>query len=333
MKRFQQNQNNFFICEECGLTSISKHGIINHIVRKHKAKEYFDKYIRENEEGLCKICNKETVFNNIAGGYKTCCKGECEKKWNQIRTEEEVFKKFGVKNVFQSKKIKNKIKKIKKQKYNDEYYTNRKKSKETTFKNYGCEWGLSNKKIREKGNEIMINLYGEHPLKNKKIKTKKQETSLKKYGTVSPNSSNVVKTHKINSCLKKYDVENPMQNKEIFEKQQKSGLKAKNFKNTNIYYRGSYELDFLEKFYDKYPDIQNGSAIKYKYENKNKIYFPDFYIPSLNLIIECKSKYYYNRFEKQNKKKEKYTKALGYTYLIIIDKDYTKIKKYENIKM
>jgi hypothetical protein len=128
------------------------------------------------------------------------------------------------------------------------------------------------------------------------------------------------------TCLNKYGVENPQQTKEIREKSQKTRFEIHNFKNTHIHYRGSYELDFLEKYYDKYPDIQNGPTIRYKYGNKNKIYFPDFFIPSLNLIIECKNSYLMKIAKKEIKLKEKATIANGFNYEIIIDKNYSNLK-------
>lgn len=99
-------------------------------------------------------------------------------------------------------------------------------------------------------------------------------------------------------------------------------------KNTNIWYQGSYELDFLEKYYDKYPDIQKGPSIKYEFNNKIKIYHPDFYIPSLNLIIEIKSSFWYKVHNLSIIEKEKATVANGFNYIIIINKDYSIFDNY-----
>ena len=41
--------------------------------------------------------------------------------------------------------------------------------------------------------------------------------------------------------------------------------------------------------------IENGPTIKYSIFGKNKIYFPDFYIPKYNQIIEIKGYWTYNR--------------------------------------
>ena len=114
----------------------------------------------------------------------------------------------------------------------------------------------------------------------------------------------------------------------MFKKIQKKAFKVEKYKNTKIYYRESFELDFLNNYYLLYPDIQNGPTIKYVYDNKNKVYFPDFYIPSLNLIIECKNSYLLSRDKECIKAKEYATINYGFNYSIIIDKNYNDFRNY-----
>lgn len=323
MRELRTNKDNLFICEECGLVS-SRRGLMNHISRMHSSQMYYDKWLKEVGEGICKICKEETRYLAISSGYSNCCSKKCSKKYNTIRTKEEIIKKYGVENVFQSIEIKDKIKKIKKDKYGNEYFLNLEKAKQTSLKKHGYEWGLSNKNIRIKSQLTMKKLYGEQPLRHIKIKEKKTQTSLKKYSVESPNQSTLVKANKKKSCLEKFGVENPMQDKDIFLKQQKSGFESKKYK--ELYYRGSYELDFLEKYYDKI-DIKQGLTIPYLFEGKNKVYHSDFFIPSLNLIIEIKSLYYYNRFKYQNIAKQSATENKEYKYIKILDKDYTEFNK------
>lgn len=62
---------------------------------------------------------------------------------------------------------------------------------------------------------------------------------------------------------------------------------------TEIPYTGSYELEFLE-FLDKFLDWDSRDimecpfSIDYEHDGVKRFYIPDFYIPSLNLIIEIK---------------------------------------------
>jgi hypothetical protein len=164
-------------------------------------------------------------------------------------------------------------------------------------------------------------------LNNDNIMLNIKQSNLKKYGVENVFQREDIKKKSKQTNLKKYGVENISQLDRIKiiknEKCCKTAFKFKNFKNTNLYYQGLYELDFLEKYYDKYPDIQRAPTIRYTFNNKNRIYFPDFYIPSLNLIVECKNSYLADRDKEKIKAKEISTKNSGYKYSIIINKNYS----------
>lgn len=98
----------------------------------------------------------------------------------------------------------------------------------------------------------------------------------------------------------------------------------KKFRDTDLWYQGTYELDFLNKYYDKFSDLQRGPSIHYLYEGKNKVYHPDFYIPSLNLVVEIKSSWILNKDVEIDEKK-KATIARGFRYILILDKNYSSI--------
>jgi hypothetical protein len=120
-------------------------------------------------------------------------------------------------------------------------------------------------------------------------------------------------------------VKNVSQISEFFEKSQKKQLKLQKFKNTDILYQGSYELDFLEKYFVKYPDIKRGPTIKYMFDGEFHYYHSDFFIPSLNLVIEIKNNNLFNKDFNKIKQKEIFTIKEGYNYIIIIDKNYTNL--------
>jgi len=107
----------------------------------------------------------------------------------------------------------------------------------------------------------------------------------------------------------------------------KSSLKIKHYKNTDIFYQGSYEKDFLDNYYDKL-NIQNGFSIYYEFENTNKIYHPDFYLPDLNLIVEIKGSNWHAMLLEKNRAKQKKCIKNGYNFLFIIDKDYSEFKTF-----
>jgi len=201
--------------------------------------------------------------------------------------------------------------------------------KETTYRNFKsgykqtCCKKCENKYKHNKSKEACLKKYGvEYPLQNKNINNKQKQTMNNNWGVNNPGQSSILNIKKKNTFIKKYNCENPLQIKQIFEKTQKSSYKLKKFRDTSIYYRGTYELDFLEKFYNIYPDIQNGPTIKYIFRGIKKIYYPDFYIPSLNLIIECKNSYLIKKDIEKIKAKENAVLLNGFDYYIIIDKNY-----------
>lgn len=96
------------------------------------------------------------------------------------------------------------------------------------------------------------------------------------------------------------------------------------FKDTDIYYQGSYEKDFLElcEKLNIINYIKRGFSIKYKLNNNELIYFPDFFIEKLNIIVEIKSLYWYKIHEEKNKCKHQTCIDLGYNYILIMNKKY-----------
>lgn len=58
--------------ETKSIRSLSKHIRDNH--KEISVKEYYDRYLKKDNEGCCVICGKETSFINLGEGYKpTCC--------------------------------------------------------------------------------------------------------------------------------------------------------------------------------------------------------------------------------------------------------------------
>jgi hypothetical protein len=177
-------------------------------------------------------------------------------------------------------------------------------------------------------NDYSKRMVSNNPMKLESSKQNQKETNLKRYGVEYNFQIPAVKIKSKEkfkeTCLKLYGVESPLQNREIFEKKCKTSKLIKQYKDTKLWYQGSYELDFLEKYYHKFPDMERGPSIKYE----NGIYFSDFYIPSLNLVVEIKGSYYFKIHNKTIKLKKDATLNKGYNYIMIIDKNY---EDFENI--
>ena len=344
-----------FNCKICNEEFKAYNVLTRHIRKYHNEKEYYDKFLIKKDEGICKICKNKTIFITISMGYKNCCSKKCSKKYTQQQTKYGNLRKYGVENSFQRKDVKEKIKITNNKKYGVNMPLQNKEIKQRAYdkmtKLYGAKTTFESLILTQKSKNTLkektgydhnfndpisinkrktnwIKKYGcDNPLGNKKIREKRKKTMKKRYGSEHALKNLDCQKKFRNTCISKYGVEYPQQNKEIFNKQQKSGFNSKNFNNTNICYRGSYELDFLEKYYDNYNDIINAKSIKYKYLDKCKIYYPDFYIPRINLIIECKNSYLAKRDKEIIELKKKATIANGFNYILIIDKDYNEFNK------
>ena len=331
MKKFRK-ENEKLVCEECHKLFKKVDGLSRHISNCHNKKHYYDKWLKEDNEGLCKICGKEAIFVNLNGYKKCCCKKhidlyayQCRKKYSLIN--------FGVENPFQRKDCKEKIKQTNIIKLGVEYPSQspiiRKKIIEICLQNWGVENVFQNETIKEKCKQTCLKNYSvEYPSQSKEIQEKQKSTCLKNFGVEYSFQSEEVKEKSKQTCLEHFDVEYNMQNPIIFVKAQKSRFKSKNFRDTNIYYRGTYEEDFVEKYHGRYPDMINAESIKYMFEGREHIYFPDFFIPSLNLIIEIKNSHLAERDKDKIEAKKNATIAAGFNYIMIMNKDYSNFEHH-----
>jgi len=267
MKQFRKTKDDLFICEICGEICKSFKSLGCHLIKQHniKSKEYYDKWIKQKEDGRCVICGASTTYYNLNFGYTKYCSKKCSRNSSEVQEKE----------------------------------------KQTNLKLYGVEYYSQDKEKRK--------------ITQKKI----ENTKKKRYGNKNYNNSEKNKQ----TCLKRYGVEHTHQNIKIFEKSQKTRFLRKQYKDTDLWYQGSYELDFLEKYYDKIK-IQRAPSIKYKHERKNKVYHPDFFIPSKNLIVECKNLYLYERYKKIINNQKGAVINKNYNYIIIINKNYNKFNLY-----
>ena len=260
---------------------------------------------------ICDICKKEKNIKyadykkNFNNGQTYCCCSKCA----QTKTKNTSLKRYGVEFTFQEKLFKE-------------------KSKITNLKKYGVENARQNEDIKEKVKQNFLKTLGvDNPMKNENIKKKSQETCLIKYGVKYITQTEEMKNKRKKTNLEKYGFENCTQNYEVHEKQQMNGFKAEKYENTNMLYRGTYEKHFLDFCFNNNINIEKPKTIKYIFDNKNKVYFPDFFLKEKNLIIEVKSHYTYKRDLEKNLAKQTACLEQGYNFIFIIDKDYSEFLK------
>ena len=147
-------------------------------------------------------------------------------------------------------------------KYGDGYYNNQQKSEETCLKKYGVKT----------------------PLNLQEIHYKAKQTNLIKYGVEKPLQYIEFKEKFKNTCLQHYGVDHHMKNKEIKSKFDWDKIITKmnisKHKNNSFHISKKEQLSY-DILKEKYPDIIT------QYKSDLYPYYCDFYIPSLDLYIEC----------------------------------------------
>jgi len=319
-------------CDYCGETN------------KLFYKEY-NYSIKSQDKYCCNNCAKFKRNETCLEKYGKDCYVQTEEF--KIKSEKTQIKKYG-KKFTKTKEFKLKVKKTNLKRYNVDHYSKTDEFKiryeKISLEKFGVKHPMQNKKIKNKQKNTLKIKYGvEHALQNKIFVNKSKETSIRKYNidnyaktaesklkvkntcNIKYGIDNAFKLKKTQNKFKitsliKYGVEYPMQNNDIFEKQQTSAFKCGVY--NNIFYRGTYELDFLTKFNDKL-NIEKIKSINYFFNGKNRKYHPDFYIKQYNLVVEIKSSYTYNYNIDMNNAKKGATILEGYNFIFIIDKDYT----------
>jgi len=250
-------------CKICNFECKSKGGLSNHIRQKHNitAKEYYDEYLKQENEGICPVCGKPTNFRSFSFGYSIYCSPKCVSsdpkiiKQKQKTTKQNCgvispflipeVKELAIKNSH-TEEAKNKSKKTKKERYGDENYNNREQYKQTCLDRFGVE------------NVFQL------------------EENIKK--SHSPEAREKYKQ----TCLDKYDVENPLLIPEVIEKTH-SEESIKKLENTN-----------LKKYYKKYqlqrPEIRELALTSESREKAKQTTFDRFGVDNIFKLEEVKEK-------------------------------------------
>jgi hypothetical protein len=146
-------------CHLCGKEFDVNHSR-SHIYLHHrwKIKDYYDKFLKRDDEGVCEFCDKETTFQSMSKGYRRSCKFhsfEIAKKT--------IFDKYGVDNISQLDSVK-------------------KKKEDTCLKNHGYKSKL-HKEARSDLRRMNLEKFGVENLSSlQSIKNKIKNTFNIRYG-------------------------------------------------------------------------------------------------------------------------------------------------------
>ena len=217
--------------------------------------------------------------------------------------------KYGVENPFSSEIIKDKIKEI-------------------NMQRLGVEYPMQSDEIKSKAQYTCIERYGVYnPMKLDSVLNKMRETFLCKYGVEHPMHYEFFKEKHRNTMFRNYGVYHNMHNPDSLDKQQKSTYKRKEYKwqTGEISILQGYEpivLKELETQGYKYTEILTSPSdmpeIWYNLNGNIHRYYPDFYIPEENLIIEVKSSWTLELHKDKNQAKFQAVKEAGFNFRLEI---------------
>ena len=254
-------------------------------------------YYKIENRKKCEICGNFTKFDNKIKQYKKYCCSSCAAKSNERNNKykQTCLKKYGHINPLHSEIGKEKKIKTFIEKYGvdnplkSEIIKN--KSKNTCFKKYGVEYVTQTENNKIKSKETKFKKYGNENYVNIE---KQKETCLKKYGVKYIVQTDFFKEKSKQTCLKKYGVDNYWKTNENIKKSH--SIEAINKCNETKKKNGTLntsksELISYELLKNKYPDTVH------HYKDNNRYPFVcDFYIPSLDLFIECQyGQFHHNR--------------------------------------
>lgn len=269
---------------------------------------------------------------------------EIERQKRRIKTN---LEKYGVKDPMQTKEIADKISKVAKQRSQKDRDNITEKRKTTNLEKYGIDFtqklnqtkekvkqsclqkfGVENpsqsKKCKEKRKQTHIEKFGvENAFQSEIIKEKIKKTNLKKFGVENPSQSPLIMDKKITTHLMNFGVSFPAQHLETFEKQQKNKYKRKDTSlpsGKTVILQGNEPYTLLNDLLLKYSENEiiigskNMPEIWYYQDNKKHRYFPDFFIPKENKIIEVKSEYTMKIHLEKNLLKKKRCIEMGFDF-------------------
>lgn len=211
-----------------------------------------------------------------------------------------------------------------------------KKREQTFMDKYGFNIPTKNDDIKSKIKLTNNKKYGfNSPMQNSDILNKSKETLMQNYSVTTPLNNDVILKRFKETMTKKYGVEYWIQNSDNFNNFKiKYNYKQYNLNGKIIKIQGyeDYALEniILKKysvddiFYNTKDIIELIGKIDYYYNGSIHYYYPDFYIKSLNLIIEVKSDYTYKKNLELNEIKRLacLNKNINFEYIIITKSNY-----------
>lgn len=261
------------ICKICkrsfeNINSLAKH--IHHSHPNITRKEYYDKHISEISP-IC-VCGKEKRFIGLSKGYGKYCSIACRTKYNKPTAH------------WKGKKQPKEM--VEKRLRNTDQKSKEDKRKQTMIKKYGVD---NPSLVPEFLDKISSSNKGKKQPRTKEHQQKIVQ-SKKRNGTQTHSSST---RKKISETLNTYYQKGNDQSITV-TKSTSNGRGHKVGYIDGIMFRSSYEELFILFCKTKKIEIKSCEnkqhRVRYVYQNKKRWYYPDFYLPELDICVEIKPK-------------------------------------------
>lgn len=163
-------------------------------------------------------------------------------------------------------------------------------------------------------------------LTSDKGKENLRDIFIEKYGVDNPSKADEIKLIKKNKSIEKYGVDNPSKSPKVKATIQENRKPYKSYDyilpSGKIIQLQGYEnkgLDFLLETYSEDQIVFGRAVPVFAYKHMgNRLYYPDFYVPSVNLIVEVKSTWTMRAQKEKNLLKEKAVIANGFDFRFLI---------------
>lgn len=294
-----------YLCEICKENFNTLKKLIKHVHDKHllSSKDYYDKYLAKENDGLCKICGKPTRYVNCRRGYFETCSHKCHAKLQSIMCDTDAKRLINDKrkNTWLQKSTEemDAYKKLQHHIQTQRHQNMSIEEKEQISKNIkNKQQKMSPHKKFIRRLKISINLKSFLKNCSNDIKVLRNEAisiGLKNYyNTLSENEYNKIITnfkHRISSSQKDVNKKRMQYEKmsATFKSKTKDEWAAITQKQINTKIKNnSLNISKLEnKCYEQLLTKFKTYDIKRQYKSKEYPFYCDFYIISLNLYIEC----------------------------------------------
>jgi len=272
-------------CKICNKEVDGTKGLSIHLIKCHdniSIKEYYDVYLKKENEGICYFCGNPAIFFNLTKGYHRICDSkECLGKTRATGTPEFLMYRYGLSkkdalilNIKRAKERGEKIKKSLDKNMDLNKYFHKEKSHQCV--EFWLKRGYSQEESEKKVKEVLKDMHDKYWIKRKKhpelfadVNTTQLEYWLKK-GYNEEESKEKIKerqrTFTLKSCVDKYGEEEGL--KIYNDRQKKWSTKVE-----NLYKNGKFTR-FTKEPYSK-TEIELFDYLSNILNIKDKVHYGD----------------------------------------------------------